>query len=81
VLNRTPIQCESSLTLTLETHSSVVSISRHEIDDAGALTSGFVAGDYRAAPITETCGLGEAVDDYREVGADCAGRVVLRPQE
>lgn len=25
-----------------------------------ALTPGFVAGDYHAAPITETCGLGEA---------------------
>jgi NADPH:quinone reductase len=26
-----------------------------------ALTPGFVAGDYRAAPIKETCGLDEAV--------------------
>jgi NADPH2:quinone reductase len=46
-----------------------------------ALTPGFVAGDYRAAPITETCGLGEAVEAYREVGAGSAGRVVLRPQD
>jgi NADPH2:quinone reductase len=45
-----------------------------------ALTSGFIAGDYRAAPIMETCGLGEAVEAYREVGAGSAGRVVLRPQ-
>src|ERR1700733_2369870 len=30
------------------------------------LTPGFVAGDYRAAPITETCGLGEAEGAYRK---------------
>jgi NADPH:quinone reductase-like Zn-dependent oxidoreductase len=46
-----------------------------------ALTPGFVAGDYRAAPITETCGLGEAEGAYRKVAAGSAGRVVLRPQE
>ena len=46
-----------------------------------ALTPGFVAGDYRAAPITETCGLGEAQEAYRKVAAGSAGRVVLRPQE
>ena len=46
-----------------------------------ALTAGFVAGDYRAAPITETCGLGEAQEAYRKVAAGSAGRVVLRPQE
>jgi NADPH2:quinone reductase len=46
-----------------------------------ALTPGFVAGDYRAAPITETCGLGEAQQAYRKVAAGSAGRVVLRPQE
>jgi NADPH:quinone reductase len=46
-----------------------------------ALTVGFVAGDYRAAPITETCGLGEAQEAYRKVAAGSAGRVVLRPQE
>jgi NADPH:quinone reductase-like Zn-dependent oxidoreductase len=46
-----------------------------------ALTPGFVAGDYRAAPITETCGLGDAQDAYRKVAAGSAGRVVLRPQE
>jgi NADPH:quinone reductase len=46
-----------------------------------ALTPGFVAGHYRAAPIAETCGLGETVEAYRKVGAGSAGRVVLRPQE
>jgi NADPH:quinone reductase-like Zn-dependent oxidoreductase len=46
-----------------------------------ALTPGFVAGDYRAAPITETCGLGDAQEAYRKVAAGSAGRVVLRPQE
>jgi NADPH2:quinone reductase len=47
----------------------------------GALTPGFVAGDYRAAPITKTCGLGEAQQAYRKVAAGAAGRIVLRPQE
>jgi NADPH:quinone reductase-like Zn-dependent oxidoreductase len=46
-----------------------------------ALTPGFVAGDYRAAPITKTCGLGDAQEAYRKVAAGSAGRVVLRPQE
>ena len=46
-----------------------------------ALTPGFVAGDYRAAPIAETRGLGEAQEAYREVAAGTAGRIVLRPQE
>jgi NADPH:quinone reductase len=46
-----------------------------------ALTPGFVAGDYRAAPIAETCGLGEAREAYRKVAAGAAGRIVLRPQE
>jgi NADPH:quinone reductase len=46
-----------------------------------ALTAGFVAGDYHAAPITETCGLGEAQEAYRKVAAGSAGRVVLRPQK
>jgi len=46
-----------------------------------ALTPGFVAGDYRASPITEICGLGEAQEAYRKVAAGSAGRVVLRPQE
>ena len=45
------------------------------------LTPGFVAGDYRAAPIAETCGLGEAREAYRKVAAGAAGRIVLRPQE
>ena len=44
-----------------------------------ALTPGFVAGDYRAAPIEETCGLGEAQEAYRKVAAarlaaSCCGR-------
>lgn len=46
-----------------------------------ALTPGFVAGDYRAAPISEICGLGEVQEAYREVAAGSTGRVVLRPQE
>ena len=46
-----------------------------------ALTPGFAAGDYRAAPIEETCGLGEAQEAYRKVAAGAAGRIVLRPQE
>jgi NADPH:quinone reductase-like Zn-dependent oxidoreductase len=46
-----------------------------------ALTPGFVAGDYRAAPIAETCGLAEAQDAYRKVAAGAGGRIVLRPQE
>jgi NADPH:quinone reductase-like Zn-dependent oxidoreductase len=46
-----------------------------------ALTPGFVALDYRAAPIAEICGLGEAQAAYRKVAAGSAGRVVLRPQQ
>ena len=46
-----------------------------------ALTPGFVAGDYCAAPIAERCGLGEAREAYRKVAAGAAGRIVLRPQE
>ena len=46
-----------------------------------ALTPGFVAGDYAAAPIAETCGLEEAKEAYRKVEAGAAGRIVLRPQE
>ncbi len=45
------------------------------------LTPGFIAGDYRTAPIAETCGLSEARDAYRKVAAGTAGRIVLRPQE
>ena len=45
------------------------------------LTPGFVAGDYLAAPIAETCGLDEAPEAYRKVAAGAAGRIVLRPQE
>jgi NADPH:quinone reductase len=46
-----------------------------------ALTPGFVAGDYRAAPIAETCGLARAQEAYRKVAAGAAGRIVLHPQE
>jgi NADPH:quinone reductase-like Zn-dependent oxidoreductase len=46
-----------------------------------ALTPGFVAGAYRAAPIAETCGLGLAQEAYRRVAAGASGRIVLRPQE
>ena len=46
-----------------------------------ALTPGFLAGDYRAAPIEGTCGLGEAPEAYRKVAAGATGRIVLRPQE
>jgi NADPH2:quinone reductase len=62
----------------------VDTLKRDLVASAGvleALTPGFVAGDYRAAPITETCGLGEAQEAYRKVAAGSAGRVVLRPQE
>ncbi len=45
------------------------------------LTPGFIAGDYRAAPIAMTFGLGDAQEAYRKVAAGVAGRVVLRPQE
>lgn len=46
-----------------------------------ALTPGFIAGDFRAAPIAETCPLADAQTAYRTVAAGAAGRVVLRPQE
>jgi NADPH:quinone reductase len=46
-----------------------------------ALTPGFVAGDYSAAGIEKTFGLGEAREAYRKVAAGAAGRIVLRPQE
>ena len=46
-----------------------------------AMAPGFLAGDYHAAPIGETCGLGEARAAYSKVAAGAAGRVVLRPQE
>jgi hypothetical protein len=44
-----------------------------------ALAPGFVAGDYRAAPIAQTCRLREAREAYRKVAAGAAGRIVLRP--
>jgi NADPH:quinone reductase-like Zn-dependent oxidoreductase len=46
-----------------------------------ALTPGFIAGDYRAAPLAETFGLAQAQEAYRKVAAGAAGRIVLRPQE
>src|SRR3984885_11563376 len=45
------------------------------------LMPGFVAGDYRAAPISQICGLGEAQEAYRKVANGAAGRIVLRPQD
>jgi NADPH2:quinone reductase len=45
------------------------------------LTPGFVAGDYHAAPIAETCGLGDAKEAYCKVAAGATGRIVLRPQQ
>jgi NADPH2:quinone reductase len=46
-----------------------------------ALAPGFVAGDYRAAPIEQTFGLDEAQEAYRKVAAGATGRIVLRPQD
>jgi NADPH2:quinone reductase len=46
-----------------------------------AVAPGFMVGDYHAAPIGETCGLGEAQAAYGKVAAGAAGRIVLRPQE
>jgi NADPH:quinone reductase len=46
-----------------------------------ALTPGFIAGSYHAAPIARTYGLAEAQKAYREVAVGAAGRIVLRPQE
>jgi len=45
------------------------------------LTPGFVAGDYRAPPISQICALAQAQEGYRKVAAGSRGRVVLRPQE
>jgi hypothetical protein len=47
-------------------------------------TQAFVSrevGGYRAAPIAETRGLGEAQDAYRKVANGATGRIVLRPQD
>jgi NADPH:quinone reductase-like Zn-dependent oxidoreductase len=46
-----------------------------------ALTPGFVAADYRAAPIEKTFGLGEAQEAYRKVANGASGRIVLWPRE
>ena len=46
-----------------------------------ALTPGFVAGDYRSAPIAGVFGLGEGPEAYRKVGGGAPGRVALHPQE
>ena len=45
------------------------------------LTPGFLAGEYRAAPIAGIFGLGKAQEAYREVAAGAPGRIVLRPQQ
>jgi NADPH2:quinone reductase len=62
-----------------------VNTLKHDLTAAAkvleALTPGFIAGDYRAAPIAETHGLGEAQEAYRKVGAGASGRIILRPQE
>ncbi|WP_166303375.1 quinone oxidoreductase family protein [Bradyrhizobium sp. 2S1] len=50
-------------------------------DVLDALTPGFIAGDYRAAPIAETCGLADAAQGYRKVAAGAAGRIVIKPQQ
>lgn len=44
------------------------------------LTPGFLAGDYRAAPIEAAYGLAEAPEAYRKVAAGAAARILLRPQ-
>ena len=46
-----------------------------------ALTPGFVASEYRPAPIAETCGLSNAQEAYRKVAARGAWRILLHPQE
>jgi len=46
-----------------------------------ALTAGFEAGAYRAAPIAATFPLGEAAAAYKRVADGAPGRVVLHPQE
>jgi NADPH:quinone reductase len=45
------------------------------------LAPGFLTGEYRAASIAKTFGLGSAQEAYREVAAGAAARIVLRPQE
>jgi NADPH:quinone reductase len=62
----------------IDTLSRDVTASAKILD---ALTPGFVAGEYHAAPIAETFGLGGAPEAYRKVAAGTAGRIVLRPQE
>jgi NADPH:quinone reductase len=46
-----------------------------------ALAPGFIAGDYGAAPITETYGLAQAQEAYRKVAGGSTGRIVLQPQQ
>jgi NADPH:quinone reductase-like Zn-dependent oxidoreductase len=46
-----------------------------------ALTPGFVAGYYHAAPIGGTYRLGKVQEAYRIVAAGAGARIVLRPQE
>jgi len=45
-----------------------------------ALAPGFIAGDYRSAPIAETYPLSMAQEAYRKVAQGTAGRIVLNPQ-
>jgi NADPH2:quinone reductase len=45
----------------------------------GALTEGFEAGDYRAAPIAAVFPLAEATTAYKRVAEAGPGRVVLHP--
>jgi len=46
-----------------------------------ALTDGFEAGDYRAAPLAGSYPLAEAVAAYRRVAEGAPGRIVLHPQQ
>lgn len=46
-----------------------------------ALSGGFEAGDYRAAPIAASFPVGEVVAAYQRVAEGAPGRVVLHPQQ
>ncbi len=46
-----------------------------------ALTDGFEAGDFRAAPLAGSYALSEAVAAYRRVAEGAPGRIVLHPQQ
>ena len=62
----------------VDTLKSDLAASAQVLDE---LAPGFVAGDYGAGTIEETCGLGHAQEAYRKVAAGAAGRILLRPQE